>query len=79
MPRPKAGTPEGDIAKQKFRETMEKKYGSMTEYFRTIGAKGGAKSRGGGFAQGEAGRERAKIAGAKGGRISKRSKAKGSQ
>lgn len=74
MARPKSGTPEGEIARQKFIKTMENKYGNLTEHFRLIGAKGGAKSRGGGFAQGKVGRERAKIAGAKGGRISKRTK-----
>ena len=41
-------------------------------FYRKIGAKGGKLSIGGGFADGEAGRERARLAGQKGGRISKR-------
>ena len=42
-----------------------------TDFYASIGAKGGKKGRTGGFA---ANRELARIAGAKGGRISRRSK-----
>jgi hypothetical protein len=62
----------------KTAETNKKKYGS--DYYQRIGALGGIKSRGGGFAShkvgedGLTGIERAKIAGSKGGKISKRIK-----
>lgn len=85
MPRPKHGTKEGDIATAKWRETMLTKYGGtegMREWLRHIGSKGGSRSTRGGFASlkigkdGLSGRERARIAGAKGGRISRRREAK---
>lgn len=50
------------------------------DFYRHIGAIGGKKSRGGGFASSKIGRdgltgqERAKLAGSKGGKISKRTK-----
>lgn len=62
----------------KTAETVKKQYGD--DFYRRIGRKGGQKSRNGGFASdvvgkdGLTGRERAKIVGAKGGRISKRTK-----
>lgn len=49
--------------------TNRKKYGN--DFYKRIGALGGAKGRTGGFF---ANRELARIAGAKGGRISKRTK-----
>ena len=73
MARPKKNTPEGELATKRWRETMEKKYGGVTEKMREIGKIGGQNGKGpdymGGFA---ADKERAKIAGAKGGRISRR-------
>lgn len=63
-----AGTKSGG---QKAAETNRKKYG--TEFYRNIGRKGGKNSHTGGFA---ANPELARLAGAKGGRISKRGKAK---
>jgi len=44
------------------------------DFYRKIGALGGKNGKTGGFAAGEAGRERARIYGAIGGRISKRGK-----
>lgn len=44
------------------------------DFYKKIGAKGGKKGTTGGFAAGEAGRERARVAGAKGGSISRRGK-----
>lgn len=58
------------IGGSKAKETNKRKYGQ--DYYQKIGALGGAKSRGGGFGQGEEGRKRAKLAGAKGGRKSRR-------
>jgi len=52
--------------------TNMKKYGS--DFYAKIGAKGGQNGTTGGFAAGEAGRERARIYGAMGGRISRRTK-----
>lgn len=58
--------------------TNKAKYGS--DFYAMIGAKGGKKGKTGGFASdkkgddGLTGRERARIAGSKGGRISRRSK-----
>lgn len=45
------------------------------DFYRKIGAKGGRISKRGGFGQGEEGRKRARIAGAIGGSISRRTKA----
>lgn len=62
----------------KAAETNTKKYGS--DFYKRIGVLGGKRSRGGGFASnkigpdGLTGVERAKIAGAKGGKLSKRIK-----
>lgn len=63
-----AGTKAGG---KKAAETNRKKYGN--EFYINIGRKGGQNGHTGGFA---ANPELAKIAGAKGGRISKRGKAK---
>lgn len=63
-----AGTKSGG---HKAAETNRKKYGP--EFYRNIGRKGGKNGHTGGFA---ANPELAKIAGAKGGRVSKRGKAK---
>lgn len=69
------GTVEGGL---KTTETNKKRYG--VDYYRNIGKLGGLKSRGGGFAShkvgedGLTGLERARIAGAKGGKISRKNK-----
>lgn len=63
-----AGTKSGGI---KTRETMYKKHGK--DFYREIGRIGGQNGHTGGFA---ANRELAKIAGSKGGKISKRGKAR---
>ncbi len=62
-----AGTKAGG---QAARDTNRKRYGA--DYYAKIGAKGGRLGRTGGFA---ANRELARAAGAKGGRISRRTKA----
>ena len=46
------------------------------DHFKEMGRKGGSISRGGGFAAGEAGRERARLAGSQGGKTSKRGASK---
>jgi general stress protein YciG len=72
-----AGTKEGG---RKAAETNYLRHGS--EFYRNIGRKGGANGHTGGFASDEigkdglTGKERAIIAGAKGGRISRRGPAK---
>lgn len=73
MARPKANTKAGKIANEKWRKTMTERYGSVTEKMRETGRIGGMNGKGpdykGGFA---ADNQRAKIAGAKGGSISRR-------
>lgn len=73
MSRPKKNTPAGKIATERWRKTMEEKYGGVTAKMQQIGRIGGLNGKGpdykGGFA---ADRERARIAGAKGGHISRR-------
>lgn len=64
-----AGTKAGGQAAAK---TNRAKYGS--DFYSKIGAKGGKLGKTGGFAAGDAGRERARVYGAVGGRISRRSK-----
>ncbi len=77
MARPKSGTKGGEVASEKWKQTMLKKYGKdgLHRKMQEIGARGGRNGRGpdykGGFA---ADRERAALAGAKGGRISRRGK-----
>jgi general stress protein YciG len=61
-----AGTKDGG---QKAADTNKKKYGS--DFYAKIGAKGGKLGKTGGF---YANRELARMAGAKGGRISRRTK-----
>ena len=53
-------------------QTNKKLHGA--DFYKTIGAKGGSMGHTGGFAAGEAGRERARIFGAIGGTISRRTK-----
>lgn len=64
-----AGTVEGG---RKASAKNKALYGE--DFYSNIGAKGGKVSKGGGFGQGEAGRERARLAGAKGGAKSRRGK-----
>ena len=70
-----AGTKAGGAAAA---QTNRKKYGS--NFYAKIGAKGGAVGHTGGFASdvvgedGKTGRQRAAIAGARGGRVSRRTK-----
>lgn len=71
MSRPKKGEKGSEEATKKWRETMEKKYGGAAELHKKmqlIGSKGGAVSKGGGFA---ADPERAKICGSLGGLVGK--------
>lgn len=65
-----AGTKAGGQAAAK---TNKQKYGD--DFYKRIGSKGGRLGRTGGFAAGAEGRERARIYGAIGGRISRRQKA----
>ena len=88
MARPKAGTKEGDAASERWRQTMINKYGvdGVHKKMQEIGAKGGANGKGpgykGGFASDEVGedglngRQRARLAGAVGGKRSRRGPAK---
>lgn len=73
MSRPLRNTEAGKIASEKWRKTMAEKYGSVTEKMRETGRIGGRNGKGsdyrGGFASNH---EHAKIAGAKGGSISRR-------
>lgn len=72
-----SGTRQGGL---KARNTNIEKYGK--DFYRNIGRLGGSHGHHGGFASetvgkdGLTGRERSKIAGAKGGKISKRGKSK---
>lgn len=67
------------IGGKKAAATNKSKYGST--FYASIGAKGGKKGKTGGFASdkpgadGLTGRERARLAGSKGGKLSRRSKA----
>lgn len=63
-----AGTKDGG---KHAANTNKQRHGK--DFYKRIGSKGGAKSRGGGFS---ANRELARKAGAKGGRISRRGKAR---
>ncbi len=70
-----AGTKDGGL---KAAATNKTKYGA--EFYASIGAKGGKRGKTGGFASeikgadGLTGKERARLAGSKGGRISRRTK-----
>lgn len=72
MARPKKGTKGAEEATRKWRKTMQQKYGGATgvhNMMRLIGSKGGQNGHTGGFAANPA---LARVAGAKGGRISRR-------
>ena len=73
MSRPRKNTPAGKIASEKWRQTMIEKYGSVTDKMRETGRIGGQNGKGPDYKGGFAGnRERARLAGAKGGKISRR-------
>lgn len=73
MARPKAGTPAGKKATERFRRTMAEKYGDITAHFKEIGRKGGENGRGPNYTGGFAGNiDNAKRAGALGGMRSRR-------
>lgn len=77
MSRPKKGTEKGDIATEKWRATMEEKYGGpekLHEKMREMGRKGGSKGAADGAVKGFAAMipEKRRAAGAKGGKISRR-------
>ena len=72
MARPRSGTEAGRIAAEKWRKTMLKKYGGrggLRKKMQDIGRIGGSHGVTGGFAANPA---LARVAGSKGGRISKR-------
>lgn len=73
MGRPCKNTPAGKLATERWRATMEKKYGNITNKMKEIGRIGGQNGKGPDYKGGFAGnRERARLAGAKGGKISRR-------
>lgn len=73
MARPKATTPEGKKATERFRKTMAEKYGDVSAHFKEIGRKGGENGRGPNYKGGFAGNKAlAIVAGAKGGRVGRR-------
>ena len=73
MARPKKGTPEGERAKERWRQTMIERYGENgpSIMMAKAGKQGGINGHTKGFASN---RELARKAGAKGGTISKRGK-----
>ena len=83
MVRPRRDEPGHQKANEKWHKTMIKRFGSeekMKEFFRRIGSRGGQNGHTGGFnsekvgADGLTGFERARIAGSRGGKISRRTK-----
>jgi hypothetical protein len=78
MARPKKGEPGYEEANARWRQTMKEKYGSATEHMARIGAIGGKNGHTGGFASsivgkdGLTGKQRARVAGAVGGKKSTR-------
>lgn len=64
-----AGTKDGG---KQAAATNKEKYGN--DFYRKIGSLGGKNGHTGGFAAGDAGRQRARVYGAVGGRISRRPK-----
>lgn len=72
MSRPRKGEPGHEEASKRWKQTMLKKYGSeeaLHKHLQEMGAKGGSHGVTGGFASNRA---LARIAGAMGGRVSKR-------
>lgn len=74
MSRAAANTPEGRRASEKWKRTMQQKYGGASNFMKGIGAIGGKNGRGPDYGGGFCNRELARKAGAKGGSISKRTK-----
>lgn len=73
MGRPKKDTPAGKLATERWRKTMQERYGDITAKMQEMGRKGGKNGKGPDYKGGFAGdRELAKRAGRKGGRISRR-------
>lgn len=73
MGRPKKNTPAGKLATERWRKTMQEKYGDITAKMQETGRKGGKNGKGPDYKGGFGGdRELAKRAGQKGGRISRR-------
>ena len=69
MARPLKGTKESEIARLKWRKTMEERHGNVTEFMRKVGARGGAARVPKGFATNP---YLASVAGQIGGRKSRR-------
>ena len=73
MGRPKKDTPAGKLATERWRNTMQERYGDITAKMQEMGRKGGKNGKGPDYKGGFGGdRELAKRAGQKGGRISRR-------
>lgn len=73
MGRPKKNTPAGKLATERWRKTMQERYGDITAKMQEMGRKGGKNGKGPDYKGGFGGdRELAKRAGRKGGRISRR-------
>jgi len=73
MGRPKKNTPGGKLATERWRKTMQERYGDITAKMQEMGRKGGKNGKGPDYKGGFGGdRELAKRAGQKGGRISRR-------
>ena len=73
MGRPKKNTPAGKLATERWRKTMQERYGDITAKMQEMGRKGGKNGKGPDYKGGFGGdRELAKRAGQKGGRISRR-------
>jgi general stress protein YciG len=73
MSRPCKNTPAGKLATERWRKTMQERYGDITAKMQEMGRKGGKNGKGPDYKGGFGGdRELAKRAGRKGGRISRR-------
>lgn len=73
MSRPCKNTPAGKLATERWRKTMQERYGDITAKMQETGRKGGKNGKGPDYKGGFGGdRELAKRAGQKGGRISRR-------
>lgn len=73
MGRPKKNIPSGKLAAERWRKTMQERYGDITAKMREMGRKGGKNGKGPDYKGGFGGdRELARRAGRKAGTISKR-------
>lgn len=73
MGRPRKNTEAGKLATERWRKTMQERYGDITAKMQEMGRKGGKNGKGPDYKGGFGGdRELAKRAGQKGGRISRR-------